>query len=192
MVETSSTMLQLGTPAPDFDLPDPDGTRYRLADFADAHVLIIAFICNHCPFVIHIREGMADLAREYADRNVAMVAINSNDVASHPADAPERMREEANVAGYVFPYLYDESQDVAKDYRAACTPDFYVFDKDRKLAYRGQFDAARPGNNKPVTGSDLRGAVEALLAGQEPDAEQVPSIGCNIKWKEGSAPDYFG
>jgi peroxiredoxin len=185
-------MLDLGTLAPDFDLPDPDGTHHRLADFADADALVAMFVCNHCPFVKHLRRGLAEFGRDYADRNVAVVAISSNDIESHPADAPERMREEAAAAGYVFPYLYDASQEVAKAYRAACTPDFYVFDGDRKLVYRGQFDAARPGNAEPVTGSDLRAAVEAILAGRAPDEQQTPSIGCNIKWKPGNEPDYFG
>jgi peroxiredoxin len=185
-------MLDLGTLAPDFDLPDPDGTRHRLDDLADTDALVVMFVCNHCPFVKHLRRGLAEFGRDYADRNVAVVAISSNDIESHPADAPERMREEAAAAGYVFPYLYDASQEVAKAYRAACTPDFYVFDGDRKLVYRGQFDAARPGNAEPVTGSDLRAAVEAILAGRAPDEQQTPSIGCNIKWKPGNEPDYFG
>jgi peroxiredoxin len=192
MVKTASTMLALGTPAPDFNLPDPGGARHRLVDFADADALVVAFICNHCPFVKHIRHGLADFAREYMSRKVAVVAISSNDIESHPADAPERMREEAEAAGYVFPYLYDASQDVAKAYRAACTPEFYLFGHDRNLAYRGQFDAARPGNSEPVTGADLRRALDTVLAGQPPDTEQQPSIGCNIKWKPGNEPDYFG
>ena len=185
-------MLELGTPAPDFDLPDPDDKRHQLSDFADADALIVAFICNHCPFVKHIRNGIAEFGCEYADKNIAIVASSANDIESHPADAPDRMREEAEAAGYAFPYLYDDSQEIAKAYRAACTPEFYLFDRNRELAYRGRFDAATPGNGKPVTGSDLRDAGDALLAGRTPDAEQIPSIGCNIKWKAGNEPDYFG
>jgi peroxiredoxin len=192
MAATESTMLELGTLAPDFDLPDPAGSRVRLADFAGSDALVVAFICNHCPFVIHIREQMAAFAREYSERNVAMVAINSNDVSNYPADAPERMQEEIEKFGYCFPYLYDETQQTAKAFRAACTPEFYLFDSDRKLVYRGRFDAATPGNREPVTGGDLRRAVDALLAGGVIDPDQKPGIGCNIKWKPGNAPDYFG
>jgi thiol-disulfide isomerase/thioredoxin len=191
MVAINSTMLALGTPAPDFDLPDPDGKRYQLVDFADADGLAVAFICNHCPFVKHIQEQLAAFARDYASRRLAVVAINSNDVKAHPDDAPACMREVAQRLGYVFPYLYDESQEVAKAYRAACTPDFFLFDKSRRLVYRGQFDASRPGNSQPVTGADLRAAADALLAGGQPDTDQIPSIGCNIKWKPGNAPAYF-
>ncbi len=192
MAATESTMLELGTPAPDFDLPGADGKRYRLADFADADALVVAFICNHCPFVKHIRSGMAAFARDYAERNVAMVAINANDAVKYPADSMERMSEEAQRQGYVFPYLYDESQKVAQAYRAACTPEFYLFDGDGKLAYRGQFDPARPGNGQPVTGSDLRRAADAVLSGSAPDAHQTPGMGCNIKWRAGNEPDYYG
>jgi len=192
MVATASTMLELGTPAPDFDLPDPDGRRYSLADFREADALVVAFICNHCPFVKHIREGLAQFARECQERNVAMVAINANDIEAHPDDAPERMREECEQWGYTFPYLFDGTQETAKAYRAACTPDFYLFDRERTLAYRGQFDDARPGNGQPVTGADLRAAVDAVLAGRQPACEQKPSMGCNIKWKPGNAPEYFG
>lgn len=192
MTATNSTMLPIGTRAPDFDLPDPDGRRYSLADFAESDVLVVAFICNHCPFVKHICHGLAAFARDYAAERFAMVGINSNDIRSHPQDAPDRMREEARKIGYVFPYLYDESQQTAKDYRAACTPDFFVFDKGGKLVYRGQFDDSRPNNGVPVTGRDLRAAVDALLDGRAPAAEQKPSIGCNIKWKPANAPEYFG
>ena len=192
MPAATSTMLALGTPAPELELLDPEGRQHRLSDFAGAEALVVAFICNHCPYVKLIREALAEFARECAGRNVGMVAINANDVVSHPDDAPERMREEVTAFGYVFPYLYDESQAVAKAYRAACTPDFYLFDRERRLAYRGQFDSARPGNGEPVTGRDLRGALDALLEGHRPDAEQVPSMGCNIKWKAGNEPDYFG
>ncbi len=192
MAVTESTMLDLGTPAPDFDLPDPSGKRVRLADFAEADGLVVAFICNHCPFVKHIREGLAAFANDCALRNVAMVAINSNDVISHPGDSPERMQEEIARFGYSFPYVYDETQQTAKVYEAACTPEFYLFDRERKLVYRGRFDAATPGNDEAVTGEELRRAVEAMLAGNEPDPDQKPGIGCNIKWKPGNEPDYFG
>jgi peroxiredoxin len=191
MAAINSTMLPLGTPAPDFDLPDPDGERYQLADFADADGLAVAFICNHCPFVKHVQKEFVAFARDYAPRKLAVVAINSNDAKAHPDDAPVRMREVAQRLGYVFPYLYDDSQEVAKAYRAACTPDFFLFDKNRRLVYRGQFDGSRPGNGVPVTGVDLRAATDALLAGGQPDTVQLPSIGCNIKWKPGNAPAYF-
>lgn len=192
MAATESTMLELGTSAPDFDLPKPDGGRVRLSDFADAEGLVVAFICNHCPFVKHIREGLAEYARDYMPRNVALVAINANDFATYNGDAPERMQEEIDSFGYCFPYVYDESQDVAKAYRAACTPEFYLFDANRTLVYRGRFDAATPGNDEPVSGDELRHATDAMLTGDTPDLHQVPGIGCNIKWKSGNAPDYFG
>jgi peroxiredoxin len=185
-------MLELGTQAPDFNLPDPDGTHYTLADFAGAQAIVVTFISNHCPFVKHLREELSAFGRECASKDVAMVAIMSNDITTHPADSPEKMREEAQNFGYVFPYLYDESQETAKAYRAACTPDFFLFDKDRKLVYRGQFDDSRPSSDAPVTGKDLRAAVDAVLGGGAPDAEQTPSIGCNIKWKAGNEPEYFG
>ena len=188
---TPSTMLPLGTAAPDFRLPDPSGRAVARDDFAGAPALLVAFLCNHCPYVKHIRDGFAAFARDYAARGLAIVAINANDVASHPEDAPPKMAEEAKRAGYVFPYLYDESQAVAKAYRAACTPDFFLFDRARRLAYRGQFDASRPGNRTPVTGRDLRAAADAVLAGRPVPGEQTPSIGCNIKWKPGAEPDYI-
>lgn len=191
MAQTPSTMLALGTPAPPFRLPDIAGRPVTLEDFRDAPALVVAFICNHCPFVKHIRAGLASFARDFAGRGAAMVAISSNDAVRYPADAPARMAEEAASAGYTFPYLYDESQEVAKAYRAACTPDFYVFDRGRRLVYRGQFDDSRPGNGKPVTGADLRGAVDAVLSGTPVKAEQWPSIGCNIKWKPGNEPEYY-
>lgn len=184
-------MLALGTPAPDFDLPEPNGKRVRLADLSSAEGLVVAFICNHCPFVKLIREGIAEFARDYANRNVAMVAINANDFDTYSGDAPDRMQEEIDKFGYCFPYVYDESQEVAKAYRAACTPEFYLFDADRKLVYRGRFDAASPGNGEPVTGDELRRATDALLAGATPEPDQKPGIGCNIKWKPGNSPDYF-
>lgn len=191
MVRTESTMLELGTPAPDFRLPDTEGRSVALADFASSKALVVMFICNHCPFVVHVREGLAKLARDYQQRGVAFVGINSNDVAAHPDDAPDKMKLEKERAGYTFAYLFDETQAVARAYRAACTPDFFVFDAQRKLAYRGQLDGSRPGNGVPVTGADLRAALDAVLAGKSPAAEQRPSMGCNIKWKPGMAPQWF-
>jgi peroxiredoxin len=192
MAETPSTMmLALGTPAPDFDLPDPSGKRYSLASFADAPALVVMFICNHCPYVIHIRDKLAELARTYQQRGVAFVGINANDVSHYPEDSPQKMAEAIDKVGYTFPYLYDESQEVAKAYRAACTPDFYVFGAGRKLVYCGQFDDSRPRSSAPVTGRDLAQALDAVLAGKPVNPDQRPSLGCNIKWKEKSAPDYF-
>ncbi len=192
MAATESTMLELGTTAPDFDLADPDGTRYTLADFAEAKGLLVMFICNHCPFVIHIREELARLTREVAEQGIAAVGIMSNDLATYPADAPDKMKAEAERAGYGFPYLVDETQEVAKAYKAACTPDFYLFDGERKLVYRGQLDDSRPSNAEPVDGADLRAAVAALLAGREQASPQKPSIGCSIKWRPGNEPSYCG
>jgi len=190
MAAVHSTMLALGTPAPDFRLLDPDGRAVALADFSAAPALLVMFICNHCPYVKHLRAGLADFGRHYQPRGVAMVAINSNDVAAYPDDRPEQMALEKRAAGYVFPYVHDASQAVAKAYRAACTPDFFLFDGARRLVYRGQFDDSRPGNGRAVTGADLRKAVDAVLAGGAVSAEQTASIGCNIKWKAGGAPDY--
>ena len=184
-------MLPLGTIAPDFSLTDPDGKRIGLLDFKDAAALLVVFMCNHCPYVQHIRPGLARLGREYQARGVAVVGINANDVANYPADAPAKMAEEVRRAGYTFPYLYDADQAVAKAYRAACTPDFFLFDRQRKLVYRGQMDDSRPGSSVPVTGRDLRLALDAVLAGQPVPAGQKPSLGCNIKWKPGNEPDYF-
>jgi len=184
-------MIPLGTRAPAFQLPDTTGHLVSDQDFNDATVLVVMFICNHCPYVVHIREGLAAFGRDYADRSVAIVAINSNDPSKYEADSPEAMAREVAQAGYPFPYLFDASQEVAKAYRAACTPDIYVFDADRRLVYRGQFDASRPGNGVEVTGSDLRMAVDAVLAGRPVAKKQTPSIGCNIKWKAGNEPDYF-
>jgi peroxiredoxin len=192
MVAVNSTMLPLGTKAPDFRLPDPSGKQISLSDFASAPALVVVFMCNHCPYVKHIRSGLAQLARDYLPRGVAIVGINSNDVANYPGDSPARMAEEAKSAGYLFPYLYDETQAVAKAYRAACTPDIYLFDQDQRLVYRGQFDDSRPGNGISMTGKDLRNAIEAILGGKPLASNQKPSIGCNIKWKAGSEPDYFG
>ncbi len=192
MARTPSTMPDLGLPAPAFSLPDPSGRIYTLDDFSEAKALLVVFMCNHCPFVIHLRPALAEFAREYQAHGLAVVGINANDAISHPDDSPEKMTEEIANAGYSFPYLYDESQQTAKDYRAACTPDFFLYDGDRKLVYRGQFDASRPGNDIPVTGEDLRAATDALLAGQDIPAEQLASLGCNIKWRAGNEPDYFG
>jgi peroxiredoxin len=183
MALTPSTMLALETPAPNFRLPDTNGKIVTLADFQSAPALVVMFICNHCPYVKHIRAGLAELAREYQKRGAAFVGINSNDVENYPADSPENMALEVKQAGYTFPYLYDETQEVAKAYQAACTPDFFIFDKHHKLVYRGQFDASRPGNGEPVTGSDMRDALDAVLAGKPVSQHQTPSMGCNIKWK---------
>lgn len=191
MAQTPSTMLDLGTPAPDFRLPGVDGRSVSRDDFKSSAALLVMFVCNHCPYVKHIQKGLVQFAKDYQPKGLAIVAISSNDVANYPDDSPEKMKEEARNAGYTFPYLYDESQAVAKAYRAACTPDFFLFDKNRKLAYRGQFDGARPKNTEPVTGKDMRAAVDAILAGRNPTTDQMPSIGCNIKWKAGNEPDYF-
>jgi peroxiredoxin len=185
-------MLPLGTKAPDFRLPDTSSKTISLADFKAAPALVVVFMCNHCPYVKHVRDGLAKLARDYQPKSVAMVGISSNDVANYPDDSPTKMAAEAKSAGYVFPYLYDESQEVAKAYKAACTPDFYVFDKDQRLVYRGQLDDSRPGNGMPVTGKDVRSALDSVLAGKPVSATQKPSIGCNIKWKPGNEPEYFG
>jgi len=185
-------MLPLGTQAPPFRLPDTTGKTVSLSDFKGAPALVVVFMCNHCPFVKHIRSGLAQLARDYQPKKVAMVGISSNDVANYPEDSPAKMAAEVKAAGYIFPYLYDETQSVAKDYRAACTPDFYLFDTDQRLVYRGQLDDSRPGNGVPVTGKDLRAALEAVLAGKPVSPAQKPSIGCNIKWKPGNEPEYFG
>ena len=192
MVLTESTMLPLGTPAPDFRLPDPDGREVALGDLADAPALLVAFLCNHCPFVKHVREAFAALAREYQARGVAVVGISSNDFEAYPDDSPARMKAEAREAGYTFPYLVDASQEVAKAYRAACTPDFFVFDAQRRLAYRGQMDSSRPGNGRPNDGADLRAALDAVLEGRAVPEPQRPSAGCNIKWRPGNAPAWFG
>jgi peroxiredoxin len=192
MVRTASTMLPLGVAAPDFSLPDTNGKTVSLADCADAPALLIAFLCNHCPYVKHVAAGLAQLAAEYQGRGVAVVGVNANDVDAFPDDSPAKMAEEAKVRGYTFPYLFDATQQVAKAYRAACTPDFYVFDGQRKLVYRGQMDSSRPGSEVPVTGEDLRAALDAVLAGRPVPAVQKPSLGCNIKWKPGNEPDYFG
>jgi len=191
MVMTASTMLALGTEAPDFRLPDTNGKSVSLADFGDAQGMLVMFICNHCPFVKHIRQGLAAFARDYQAKGLRIVGINSNDIGISPDDRPEKMKAEVEEIGYVFPYLFDETQAVAKAYRAACTPDFFLFDGNRRLVYRGQFDRSRPGNDLPVTGADLRAAADAVLAGKTLPQDQTPSIGCNIKWREGNAPEYF-
>lgn len=182
-------MLPLGTTAPDFSLPDTNGKTVSLSDFRGKPVLVM-FICNHCPFVKHIRAELAKIGRDYQSR-VGIVAINSNDIENYPDDSPAKMKEEAKSAGYTFPYLFDESQAVAKDYRAACTPDFYLFNANHKLVYRGQLDDSRPGNALPVSGKDLRAALDAVLAGKLVSPNQKASMGCNIKWKSGNEPDYF-
>lgn len=184
-------MLPLGTKAPDFTLPDLSGQTISLASLRNSPALLVIFMCNHCPYVKHIREGLADLAKDYMTRGVAIAGINSNDAANYPADAPDKMVEEAKSAGYMFHYLYDEAQEVARAYRAACTPDFFLFDQDQRLVYRGQFDDSRPGSSIPVTGKDIRAALDALLASKAVSPNQKPSIGCNIKWKPGNEPDYF-
>lgn len=192
MALTPSTMLPLGTPAPDFSLKNVvDGKQVSLADFAQAPALLVIFMCNHCPYVKHVAAGLASLAKEYQAKGVAVVGINANDATAYPDDSPEKMKAEVQARGYTFPYLYDETQEVAKAYHAACTPDFYVFDKDRKLVYRGQMDSSRPDSGIPVTGADLRAALDAVLAGKKPPEDQKPSIGCNIKWRPGNEPDYF-
>lgn len=183
MALTESTMLPLGTQAPAFTLPATDGSAVSLDDFAAASLLLVAFICNHCPYVQHIRAGLAQLGQDYQPPGLAMAAINSNDVVAYPEDSMENMAKEVALAGYTFPYLLDETQEVARAYQAACTPEFYLFDQQRRLIYRGQFDDSRPGNGIPVTGQDLRQALDAALAGQPLPAEQKPSVGCNIKWK---------
>ena len=191
MARTPSTMLPLGTLAPAFDLADFDGKRHALEDFKGSQALLVVFTCEHCPFARHIRAGFARFAADYAPRGLAVVAINSNDVSAYPQDGPDAMREEARLAGYGFPYLLDADQSVAKAYRAACTPDFFLFDADRRLIYRGQFDDSRPGDDRPASGADLRAAADAVLAGMAAGPEQRPSVGCSIKWKPGAEPDYF-
>ena len=189
MALVPSTMLALGTPAPDFSLPAPaTGETVSRSDFDGAPALLVVFLSNHCPFVKHLADHFAGIAAEYRKRGVAVVGINANDVTTHPDDSPAKMKEEEVRRGYTFPYLFDESQEVAKAYRAACTPDFFLFGADGTLAYRGQYDASRPSLGVPVTGQDLRSAMDAVLAGKPPVAEQVPSVGCNVKWKAGNEP----
>lgn len=193
MSETLSTMLKLGTKAPDFTLPDVVNKKtVSITDFANSKSLLVIFMCNHCPYVKNLKEALVNFAKEYDEEDLGTVAISSNDAEKYPDDSPEKMAEDANKYGYPFPYLYDETQEIAKAYRAACTPDFFLFNEDRELVYRGQFDDSRPGNGKPVTGKDLRKAVDMLLEGGAIVEEQRPGIGCNIKWKPGNQPDYFG
>lgn len=195
MASVSSTMLELGTTAPDFRLPNMNpaagGDIVSLADVKGAKALLVVFMCNHCPYVVHIREVLVALINEYQAKGVMMVGISANDATTHPADGPEPMRAAAAEHGFTFPYLYDEDQTAAKAYRAACTPDFFLFDEALKLVYRGQFDGARPGNGVPVTGTDLRAALDAVLAGESISSEQRPSMGCNIKWRAGNEPEYY-
>ncbi len=193
MALVPSTMLALGTPAPDFSLPEPaTGETVSLSGFEGAPALLVVFLSNHCPFVKHLADHLARVVSDYQGRGVAVVGINANDITTHPDDSPAKMKEEVARRGYTFPYLFDESQEVAKAYRAACTPDFFLFGADGKLAYRGQYDASRPSLDVPVTGADLRAAMDAVLAGEATPAEQVPSVGCNVKWKAGSEPEWFG
>ncbi len=190
MAISSAMELPLGAKAPDFALPNIDGKMISLAQFADAPTLLVMFICNHCPYVLHLREHLVHLVKEYQTKGVAAVGINSNDVTRYPDDAPDKMAEAAEMSGFTFPYLFDESQVVAKAYRAACTPDFFLFDQERKLMYRGQYDDSRPKNDIPVSGKDLRAALDAALAGRPVAQDQKPSVGCGIKWKPGNEPDY--
>ncbi len=190
MVLTPSTMLPLGTTAPDFSLPNIDGKTVSRQDFKGKPLLVM-FICNHCPFVVHVADQLAELGKDYQSKGMAIVGISANDVGTHPADSPEKMVTEAQQRGYTFPYLYDESQSVAQAYRAACTPDFFLFDADHRLVYRGQLDDSRPDSGIPVTGKDLRAAMDAVLAGQSVPEPQKNSIGCNIKWRAGNEPAYF-
>lgn len=184
-------MLPLGTPVPPFELPDLDGTVVSSSQFRDSPGLLVAFICNHCPYVRHIRHEFARFTREYAFRGLAIVGVMSNDVVAHPEDGPEGMMREVKEVGYTFRYLFDETQEVAKAFRAACTPDLFLFDRDGLLVYRGQFDDSRPRNSIPVTGADVRAAADAVLAGEPVPAIQKGSVGCNIKWRRGNAPQYF-
>lgn len=191
MVKTASTMLPLGTTAPDFRLPNIDGRLLGLSEIATGKGLVVMFICNHCPFVKHVAPELVRLTSDYESRGIRFVGISSNDVVAYPDDSPEMMKQEAAEQGYTFPYLYDETQEVAQAYHAACTPDFYVFDAKQRLVYRGQLDDSRPGNGKPLTGADMRRALDQVVSGAEVPTEQRPSIGCNIKWKRGKEPTYF-
>ncbi|OYT73857.1 MAG: thioredoxin family protein [Chloracidobacterium sp. CP2_5A] len=191
MALTLSAMPALGAPAPDFTLADvATGREVSLATFADCPALLVMFICRHCPYVKHIETELARLANEYVAKGVGVIAISSNDAAAYPDDAPDSLKAMARELGFQFPYAYDETQEVAKAFQAACTPDFFVYDRERKLVYRGQMDDSRPGNGRPVTGDDLRRALDAALAGEPPLADQKPSVGCNIKWRPGNAPAY--
>ncbi|MGB1925101.1 MAG: thioredoxin family protein [Rubripirellula sp.] len=191
MVRTESTMLPLGTNAPAFTLPNTEGQHVSLSDYAGAKALLVIFMCNHCPYVKHVADELKKLADDYAGDGLGVVGISSNDADNYPDDSPEAMAKEKADRGYEFAYLYDEDQSVAQDYRAACTPDFYLFDSNQKLAYRGQLDGSRPNSGIPVTGEDLRAAIDAVLAGEQAPEAQRPSLGCNIKWKAGNEPQYF-
>jgi len=191
MALTASTMLNLGTSAPDFSLPDVvSGETISLSAFSSKRGLLVMFICQHCPYVKHVQHELATIGKDYLDRGLGIVAISANDVANYPNDAPDKLKEMAIALDFAFPFCYDESQETAKAYTAACTPDFFLFDEERRLVYRGQLDDSRPGNGKPLTGADLRGAIDAVLAGQPVSPDQNPSIGCNIKWKPGNEPRY--
>lgn len=192
MALTASTMLELGTVAPDFTLAAPDGKTFNLAEQKIETGLLVIFMCNHCPYVIHIREKLVENIRRYQQQGITVVAINANDYAAHPDDSPANMARDAGAYNFSFPYLVDEDQRVAHAYRAACTPDFFLFDADKKLVYRGQFDDSRPGNTKSITGADLSEAVDKVIGGKKIPEDQQPSMGCNIKWKPGNEPDYFG
>lgn len=188
----TSTMMPLGTKAPDFELTDTvTGRTVSMTDFADKPSLLVMFICNHCPYVKHVRDELARLGKDYEKSDLGIVAISSNDIEEYPVDSPEMMKAEAERYGYVFPYLYDEDQSVAAAYTAMCTPDFFLFDSDRSLVYRGRLDGSRPNTGVPVTGEDLRGAIEATLSGEPVSEQQYPSMGCSIKWKTGKTPAYF-
>lgn len=193
MVKTASTMLPLGTAAPEFQLPDVVSNQtISLPTFADSKALLIMFICQHCPFVKHVQEELAKIGQDYQEKPLGIVAISANDVANYPQDSPEMLKQMAQELNFNFPVCYDESQEVSKSYTAACTPDFFLFDSGHKLVYRGQLDDSRPSTNVPVTGQDLRQAIDAVLQDQAIALVQKPSIGCNIKWKPGNEPDYFG
>ena len=186
-------MLSLGTQAPSFNLPDAvSGKTISLDDFNAKKGLLVMFICQHCPFVKHVQSQLAQLGQDYLDQNLGIVAISANDVSTHPSDSPENLKIMAEKEGFNFPFCYDETQAVAKAYKAACTPDFFLFDGQQKLVYRGQLDDSRPSNNQPVTGKDLRNAIDLVLAGKDVPSDQKPSVGCNIKWKAGNEPEYFG
>jgi len=193
MALTSSTMLELGTLAPDFSLPDViSGRTFTLQDFQGKKAFLIMFICRHCPYVQHVKEEIAKIGRDYKDKDIAIVAVSANDADLYPEDSPESLKEMAQELNFTFPYLYDERQETAKAYTAACTPDFFLFDKERKkLVYRGQLDDSRPGNNLPVTSKDLREAIDAVLEDRPINPNQKPSMGCNIKWKLGNEPEYY-
>ena len=193
MALTASTMLPLGTTAPDFGLVDVvSENKISLANFAEKKALLVMFICRHCPFVKHVQTELAKIGNNYSQSDLGIVAISANDVNNYPDDAPGMLKQMASELGFNFPLCYDETQEVAKAYTAACTPDFFLFDADCKLVYRGQLDDSRPSNDKPVTGQDLRTAIDTVLAGKPVTGDQKPSIGCNIKWKQGNEPSYFG